>query len=656
VPRRTCFLLEHAAYARVQSLSMRFAKSAPIVLNKPFRSLRSVAALLVGLLVGSAGPISVAQQSCMGGMAMGSAKAMEGMQPVPAPEQLPVPIRMSGIGNSHISITATPEAQVWFDQGLNLMHDFWDYEAAKAFEQGIRVDPNCAMCWWGLFKIEGFRGGPERVYGTKALAEAVRLEGHTKGAEKLYIEAAQAASVAKDGDKKQQIVVLRKLVKKYPKDIEGRIFLAIAVEDGYDEAGEPKAGEKEGIAMLEGVLRDAPNDSAANHYWIHAIEPGNHPERAIPSATLLASLAPTSGHMVHMPGHIFYRVGNYPEAGRWFSASTTADELYMREQHVGPDDDWNYVHNMMYGIANLMEQGKLADANALSDRLAGARGQLSATLYIWSTRDQMARISRRLPVALRIGDWDAVLTLLDQAPLTDGDKTSNLRFLASELHDFTAGMRALERNEVTEAQAASARMDAGLWRLQHDQAELSKTAVQAKADPAVKVEKKAEKKDDAPMVPILPDAMPGPLISSLSVASLELQAGVLAVQGKLDAAKKLYVAAAKEEKALGYHEPPLYIRPVGETEAAILLEVKDYPGAKSAYEAALVERPDSGFGLYGLARVKELSGDGEGARDGYRSFLKAWPAADANLPEVTHAREVLGTQTLAVRDGSAQPH
>jgi tetratricopeptide (TPR) repeat protein len=268
----------------------------------------------------------------------------------------------------------------------------------------------------------------------------------------------------------------------------------------------------------------------------------------------------------------------------------------------------------------------------------------------------MARVSRRLPVALRVGDWDAVLTLLDQALVADGDKTSNLRFLASELHDFAAGMRALDRNEVADAQAASARMDAGLWRVQQEQAELSKASLKVKADPAVKAEKKAEKKDDAPMVPIMPDAMPGPLISSLSVASLELRAGVLAMQGKLDAAKRLYATAAKDEKALGYHEPPLYVRPVGETEAAILLQVKDYPGAKSAYEAALVERPDSGFGLYGLARVKELSGDQQGARVGYQAFLKAWPAADANLPEVTHAREVLDTQKLAAREGSAQTH
>jgi tetratricopeptide (TPR) repeat protein len=573
--------------------------------------------------------------------AQGGMGAMPGMQVVPAPDQLPVPVKMTGIGNGHIAITATPEAQAWFDQGLNLMHDFWDYESAKAFEQGVRVDPKCAMCYWGLAKVEGFRGGPEKVYGTKALAEAVKLKKHTSGAEKLYIEAAQALS---DGDGKNdaEIVVLRKLVKKYPHDLQGRIFLATAVEDGYDEKGEPKAGEKEGIAILEGVLKDAPNDSAANHYWIHAIEPSNHPERAIPSAALLASLAPTSGHMAHMPGHIYYRVGDYADAEHWFTASMVADEAYMHGQHVDVDDDWNYVHNMMYAIANLMEQGKLAEANALSDRLAGARGKLSATLYIWSARDSMARVSRQLPVALRVGDWDAVLAMLDAqpVPVKDGLKNENLRFLSTELHAFALGMRALDAGNPGVAETASDAMDAGLWRVSQKD---TSPALKRMSVPVADASK-------PPMVPLSPDALEAPLVQTLTVASLELRAGVLAAQGKVADAKKIYETAEAKEKDLGYHEPPFYIRPVGETEAAAMLRAKDYPAATKAYEAALQERPDSGFALYGLARTRELSGDTAGARAGYQAFLKAWASADPGLPELVHAREVAGgVASAAVR-------
>jgi tetratricopeptide (TPR) repeat protein len=393
---------------------------------------------------------------------------MADMQAVPSPEQLPVPVRMEGIGNSHITIKATAEAQVWFDQGLNLLHDFWDYESQKAFEQGIRVDPNCAMCWWGLARAEGFWHGNAQAYGKKALAQAARLKDHAGSSDKLYIEAAQAELNAKEDDSPEATVIYRKLVKKNPRDTQARIFLAESLCDGYDDAGEPKSGQKECIAILEGVLKDAPNDSAANHYWIHAIEPGEHPDHALNSAALLASLAPNSGHMVHMPGHIYYRVGNYPEAERWFTASTKVDEKYMREQRVSPDNDWNYAHNMMYAIANLMEQGRLADANAMSDRLAGARGKLSDSLYIWSARDQVSRISDRLPVALRVGDWDAVLTMLSQVSL-EGDKTANLRTLAAELTQYATGMKALASGDLTAAQAASDQLDAGLWRLQQRQ-------------------------------------------------------------------------------------------------------------------------------------------------------------------------------------------
>ena len=120
-------------------------------------------------------------------------------------------------------------------------------------------------------------------------------------------------------------------------------------------------------------------------------------------------------------------------------------------------------------------------------------------------------------------------------------------------------------------------------------------------------------------------------------------------QGKLDLAKKLYAQAAAEEKDAGYHEPPFYIRPVGENEATALLRVKDYAGATTAYESALVERPNSGFGLYGLARVKELEGDAAGARLSYAAFLKAWPAADPSLPELRHARSVMGSEAAGTR-------
>jgi tetratricopeptide (TPR) repeat protein len=574
---------------------------------------------------------------------------MDDMKAVPAPDQLPVPIKMTGIGNSHIAIKANAEAQQWFDQGLSLYHDFWDYESARAFEESIRKDPNCAMCYWGLALAFQFRGTPALQYSKQAIEQAVKLEGKASKTDRLYIDAARL-SIATDPSNKNDAVVAiyRKLVQKEPHDIQARIFLAEAVGDGFDDKGEPKPGQKEKIAILEGVLKDAPNDSAANHYWIHAMEPSNHPERAISSAALLASLAPTSGHMVHMPGHIYYRVGDYASADRWFAASTEADERYMREQHVSVDDDWNYVHNLMYAIANLMEQGRLEAANALSDHLAGARGQLSESLYIWSARDQISRVGRRLPVALRIGDWASVLAMLDQAQLATGDKTTNLRFLQSDLRNFALGMQALDRGDLAAAQAASAQMDAGLWRQGADrQAEdaAKADAEKAKAD-AEKKSAEAGKGIAAPAQPVKdplnPDANIDPLVKTLSIASVELRAGVELLRGDTAQAKKLYDQAIQNEKKLGYHEPPFYIRPVAETEAEALLRVKDFAGAKAAFQKALEERPNSGFELYGIARADELAGNAVLAQTEYQAFLKAWPSADANLPQIAHAHQALG--------------
>jgi tetratricopeptide (TPR) repeat protein len=125
---------------------------------------------------------------------------------------------------------------------------------------------------------------------------------------------------------------------------------------------------------------------------------------------------------------------------------------------------------------------------------------------------------------------------------------------------------------------------------------------------------------------------------------------VLLLQVKPEPAKKLYAEAVAAEKNLGYHEPPFYIRPVAETEAEALLRAKDYAGAKTAYQAALLERPASGFELYGIAHADELAGNTAQAQSEYQAFLKAWPNADPNLPEMQHAHAAIASApTLAAK-------
>jgi hypothetical protein len=343
--------------------------------------------------------------------------------------------------------------------------------------------------------------------------------------------------------------------------------------------------------------------------------------------------------MVHMPGHIFYRTGDYARAKQAFSASTKADEQYMQAQHVTVDDDWNYVHNLMYAIANLMEAGEFKDATELSGKLTGARGQLETTLYLNSTRDAISRLSPRLPVALRAADWMTALELLKASdpPVN----LPNLQFLARQLTQFALGMQALEQQESAKAEAASEQFDADLWRISNhakDAAEIKGKDKDAKTRTA----------DNAPpKLEIMPDAKLDPLISNLSIMSLELRAGLLVENQKKGEATKLYSQAAREEKALGYREPPAYIRPVGETEAAALMAASDFAAAKTAYQDALIERPRSGFPLYGIALASERTGETVAARAEYTDFLAAWKAADADLPQVEHARSYLAAHEAA---------
>lgn len=562
------------------------------------------------------------------------------------PDKYPGPQKLTGIGNVHIKITGTPEAQMWFDQALNLYHDFWDYESVRAAEQSVRVDPQCAMCYWSLYLGLTFRRSSSKQFASDALAKAVSLKGRASKPERLYIEASAAAEAAeKDKNKKEdsagqsrEVQILRKLVKTAPHDTQARIFLAESLIDGYEDDGTAKEGTKEALGILQSVLKDEPENSAANHYWIHAVEASPKPEQAVHSAEILGRLAPTSGHMVHMPGHIFYRTGDYARANQSFSASTDADERYMQAQNVQVDDDWNYVHNLMYAIANLMEEGKLAEATELSAKLKNARGQLGATLYLGSPRDGIARLDPRLPVVLRTANWAQVLELLKAA--NPPETHPNLSFLARQLSDFAEGMKALDSHDVAGAEESSQRLDAALWR----------TTDRVKAEEAAKKAEKDKKKDTAnsTKMTLMPDALAQPLLDNLSIMSLELRAGILAAKNQLDPAKKLFAEAARQEKELGYREPPIYIRPVGETEGAAFVNASAWNDARAAYQRALIERPNSGFPLYGLALVSEKAGDAKTAATQYNAFVAAWQSADPSLPQLAHARAFLADHGTAV--------
>jgi tetratricopeptide (TPR) repeat protein len=147
-----------------------------------------------------------------------------------------------------------------------------------------------------------------------------------------------------------------------------------------------------------------------------------------------------------------------------------------------------------------------------------------------------------------------------------------------------------------------------------------------------------------PKIEVLPDALLAPLAGTLSVMSQELRAAVLMAQGQIAQSEEAFSRAAASEQSLGYREPPIYIRPVRESEGASRLAARDWSGARTAFQTALVERPRSGFALYGLAQCSEQAGDKAGAIAAYTEFLRAWRDADRSLPQVMHAREYVAGQ------------
>ena len=533
--------------------------------------------------------------------------------------KLPAPEHMKGIGQAHIAITTkSPEAQQWFDQGLALLYCFWDYEALRAFEQSVRLDPDCAICHWGVYRALDFRGS-DSEQAKQELAKAKELSSKASDHEQRYIRAYTAAEDAK-GDAADRAFAkeMEALIVHYPDDVEAKLMYALYSLRGFDEKGDPRPGTLYAEAMLRNLRIDYPDNAAVNHFWIHAMEVTDRPQKALQSAEILDALAPASGHMVHMPGHIYYRVGDYERARDAFLRSMQVDRDYMAKRHVAPRDDWNYAHNIAYLIANSAEEGRYAEARQYARTLGGlADGPNDSgnpSFYVLQIGSAQARLD------IRFANWDAVIVHPLQFGVPDDKLSVWARGYRDGLVQYAKGMKAIDDKKLTEAENDSNLLDALLWRLSQED---------------------VKDKDKGPRDRVM---------KILGTASLELRGHLANAQGDLNVGRELLERASESEKAVGYAEPPQYSRPALEVLGMDLIHAGKFDEARQTFQRALKERPKSGWELHGIALAWDKQGKATEAAAAYKKFLSTWSHADPDLPQVKAAHAyVAGQAQTAMR-------
>ncbi|MBI4907970.1 MAG: redoxin domain-containing protein [Acidobacteria bacterium] len=259
------------------------------------------------------------------------------------------PWEMQGIGKVHFPIsTKNPEVQKWFDQGVTLLHSFWDYEAERAFRWCLKLEPENAMVYWGLAKATSDKRSQEFT------REAVKRKHTVTGRERLYIEAL-AALVSHDalrdrGDdyqrrEREYRKVLETLTVKYPDDMEAKALLALST------MGDSRYGTE---LMVREILAKQPDHPGAHHYRIHNWN-YHEPEQALASCRRYGEIAPNAGHALHMPGHVYSTAGMWHEAAISMDSATRAEKRVMRERLTFPFNHWNYGHNRHY-LSYIQEQ------------------------------------------------------------------------------------------------------------------------------------------------------------------------------------------------------------------------------------------------------------------------------------------------------------
>ena len=348
---------------------------------------------------------------------------LSAQQPAHQPSAPRPVVLMQGLSDLHHPVSTTnPEAQQFFDQGLRLVYAFNHEEAVRSFQHAAELDPRLAMAWWGVALAAGpnynLPVDPEHEkIAADAVDKARSLDSSASQIEKDYIEAiAKRFSHSAQPDYKQLNLdyanAMRMLSHKYPDDLDAATLFADSMMNLrpwklWNADGTSAPGTDEILTTLQSVLRRDPNHIGAMHLYIHAVEASPHPELALAQAQQIASLAPAAGHLVHMPAHIYERVGNYDGARQQNADAAKADEDYAAATgSQGMYMMMYYTHNLHFGAISASMQGHCAAALESANRLAEKLRPMVK---------EMPMVEPFLGVAMaveaRCGRWDQLLAV-----------------------------------------------------------------------------------------------------------------------------------------------------------------------------------------------------------------------------------------------------
>ncbi len=464
------------------------------------------------------------------------------------------------------------------------------------------------MAWWGIYNSLAQNPQEMAAERTAALNKAVELLPKANDREQYYIRSIKLLAEQGKG-RSSWISELEALINKYPDEVEAKLLLANSLSTptgSYLPDGRPREGKLYGQTILRNLLVTHPNHAAVHHYWLHAVENGPRPEEALASAEKLTQLAPNSGHMLHMPGHIYYRLGQYEKARKAFLASLDFDLKYMREQNVHPINNWNYTHNLDYLVANCAEEGRYTEAVKYAQMLADVPSdddRLKSTglgYILYGGHTALTRLQ------MRFGKWDEAIRRLE-ASRVQPDATLSGKYQSAIL-GYLKGMSAVEKGNAADAEKY-------LAELQKANDDLAAQRMQNASDwyfnHALKI---------------------------VAVHLLDLRGSTASVEGNQLEAEKLLNEAIDREKNLGYWEPPHYTRPVLESLAAAYVRADKYDEAVRAFERVLEIRPESGFAISGIARAYKKAGNEIRSAAYYRQLATVWRNADKDLIQLREAK------------------